>query len=590
GNVLARGAYRAGLKDGPWTYFHDAKDRVLVEAAYTAGRRSGLWRAFDAEGRPWMELRHVPGEVEPRAFLAPTGPEGLENMASTPPHSVVTGPGSFPGAWLLPHGTPEREVTQETFIRVFHPNGKVQSEGTWKGRRPVGVHRTWSEDGHEVEVVDRDAGTRRAAAGPGKAREERTREVDAKSFLTRRWDERGRLVWLARTGEDDALQGRVTVWDGNGQPRAYLNGARGILQGAFRLPGSEGQPDLTGRALYGEVIEIQPDPCPPGSRLDIRLREELRLDCELPDGPAVLRGEWSADLTPSGWVKDPNGHQAEDAKRAAGARGSRQGESDEVSRYPDGRPRWEKVTEADGHQRYRAWYPDGTLREEGRYREGAPDGLWRGFAPNGTPVWEGRFDGGNRVGVWQAWYEDGTRRSRHGFGAWRFARFWRRDGSLWKEAEESPREQLDLWRWYSPGGKLQVEGTMRKGAPIGPWRLDLDGDGVFESRELPDGKRLQWRVSGADGQSTLEVVTQGEGATGTWRLTDAQGPRDVSLRREGEVQKRWTRDAKGVLVAVPQRAPEPEEHASEPPPWKARVDDEAPPFLPEELAAEAATP
>lgn len=585
GNLLARGPYRAGLKDGRWTYFHDAKDRVLVEAEYTSGRRSGPWHAFHADGRPWLETRYTLRPEDERS--GSWTPERLSQVQHTPPHSLVTATEDFPEKWLTPGGAPDEERTAEAFHRVLHANGKAHTEGLWRRFRPVGVHRTWDADGREVEVVDHEAGTRSVAAGPGTLREERVRQVDAKTSLTRRWDARGQLVWLARTGEAGSIHGGVTVWDSGGAPRWYLGASRGVLHGPFRLPGPPGQPDLTGHALLNEVIELQPDPCPPGSQRIAALEQEVTLLCMTRGREAALTAEWAADLTLKRWSVEPDKASAEARDPGASqAPGVTFAQADEVSRYPDGKLRWEKVLQEDGQRRYRAWYPDGTLREEGAWRGDRPEGTWRGFASNGALVWEGRYEDGKPVGVWQGWYEDGSRRSRHGFAGWRFARFWRRDGSLWKEGELG-RDGLELWRWYSPEGTLQAEGTLKQGRPIGPWRLALGGAAAPESRSHDEDARLEWSVPATDGRARLEVLMLGGEATGTWRLSDARGARHVSLRLRGQVLRQWTRNAEGVLVAMPVREAEDEPPSQEPPPWQGDIDDEAPPLMPEELTASA---
>ena len=59
------------------------------------------------------------------------------------------------------------------------------------------------------------------------------------------------------------------------------------------------------------------------------------------------------------------------------------------------------------------WFPDGHLREQGRYEDGVRVGRWKQWHANGAPRSEGerRFDRARRAsprtGFWRFWYENG---------------------------------------------------------------------------------------------------------------------------------------------------------------------------------------
>ena len=52
-------------------------------------------------------------------------------------------------------------------------------------------------------------------------------------------------------------------------------------------------------------------------------------------------------------------------------------------------------------------YPDGELKEEGAWKDGKIDGLWKGWDENGQLKWERNYKDGKRDGLWKRWYEDG---------------------------------------------------------------------------------------------------------------------------------------------------------------------------------------
>ena len=78
-----------------------------------------------------------------------------------------------------------------------------------------------------------------------------------------------------------------------------------------------------------------------------------------------------------------------------------------IERWPNGYPKTETsyirgVSETGRipHGRHRAWYEDGTLAEEGRYKDGAQVGEWSYWNPLGQldEARSGRFEAGVRTG------------------------------------------------------------------------------------------------------------------------------------------------------------------------------------------------
>lgn len=99
----------------------------------------------------------------------------------------------------------------------------------------------------------------------------------------------------------------------------------------------------------------------------------------------------------------------------------------------DGGQVWTEIGWRGGrrHGAYREWYAEGTLREEGRYRAGVPDGTWRRYHPGDQPSLEEAWEDGWRHGPSAGWYEDGTRR---------FEGRWERG------------DRVGTWTWWRPDG------------------------------------------------------------------------------------------------------------------------------------------
>jgi antitoxin component YwqK of YwqJK toxin-antitoxin module len=85
------------------------------------------------------------------------------------------------------------------------------------------------------------------------------------------------------------------------------------------------------------------------------------------------------------------------------------------------------------------WYPNGALREQGRYIGGRRVGEWEQFHANGVRwargcrAWNPATGACERVGLWTFWYSNGQREARGVFVAGRREGHWEyahRDGSL----------------------------------------------------------------------------------------------------------------------------------------------------------------
>ena len=89
-----------------------------------------------------------------------------------------------------------------------------------------------------------------------------------------------------------------------------------------------------------------------------------------------------------------------------------------VAFHPGGVRRSEGRTWSIGdveHGFWSYWYPNGALREQGRYDHGRREGIWQQWYPNGTPrsrgnrVWNADARRSERDGPWILWHDNGTR-------------------------------------------------------------------------------------------------------------------------------------------------------------------------------------
>ena len=112
----------------------------------------------------------------------------------------------------------------------------------------------------------------------------------------------------------------------------------------------------------------------------------------------------------------------------------------------------------------RTW-PDGTKRAEGRlaWLAEVEDGFWTYWYPNGVLREQGRYDRGRRTSVWVQWFPNGQRRSEG-----------RRS---WIEATRAS-EREGPWIFWHENGTVRARGTFRAGAREGRWDYSLDDGGL----------------------------------------------------------------------------------------------------------------
>lgn len=117
-------------------------------------------------------------------------------------------------------------------------------------------------------------------------------------------------------------------------------------------------------------------------------------------------------------------------------------------------------------------YPDGTARAEGHqsWFDQRKVGFWTFSYPNGALREQGRYEGGHRTGTWEQWFPNGERRSR---GARRY------------HPETGASEREGMWTLWHDNGQRSAAGAYRAGKREGHWDFShpdggLDGDRTGE--------------------------------------------------------------------------------------------------------------
>jgi hypothetical protein len=121
--------------------------------------------------------------------------------------------------------------------------------------------------------------------------------------------------------------------------------------------------------------------------------------------------------------------------------------------WPSGTPRFEgAVSRLDGEREgeWSFWFPNGRMREQGRYADGRRVGVWKQWHANGQPRSEGERsaalagDESPRTGCWRFWFENGRPEAQGVYvderreGRWDY---WLTDGEL--DGDRSGEYHLD---------------------------------------------------------------------------------------------------------------------------------------------------
>lgn len=206
---------------------------------------------------------------------------------------------------------------------------------------------------------------------------------------------------------------------------------------------------------------------------------------------------------------------------------------------------------------WKDFYPDGSLRSEGRYDNGKQTGVWKYYHANGKTEQTGVYNSqGKPEGTWKWFYEDGKLLKEESY------RKGLRDG-LSTEYDETGKvvtegefaDGLEEGPWFEVIGDTYVRGSYREGMRTGLWEyfyIDRNGDrtdslcfyrGSYID-DNPDGKHTWYWETGALKNEGSYVNGRKEG---DWLLYNSDGTLFMVITYREGVETRFD----GVKIKPP---------------------------------------
>jgi uncharacterized protein len=176
---------------------------------------------------------------------------------------------------------------------------------------------------------------------------------------------------------------------------------------------------------------------------------------------------------------------------------------------------------------WRWFYPDGTVRSQGSYKDGKREGSWTFFYPSGKTEQQGSYKEDLATGAWKWYYSNGTVH---------------RDELYRKGREDGHAIEYDTL------GNVVSEGDYVDGLRVGKWKLTVNDHS--EEGEYADGERTgEWVWKYNDGTEAFRGEYQGGIPIGKHRYWYPTG--QVKMRgpyEGGELNGRWEYfDENGIL-------------------------------------------
>jgi antitoxin component YwqK of YwqJK toxin-antitoxin module len=212
------------------------------------------------------------------------------------------------------------------------------------------------------------------------------------------------------------------------------------------------------------------------------------------------------------------------------------------SRARDHGPPWDNPSGSPSHNvdgPFVEFHEDGTTKKlEGEYKQTRQHGLWKAWWPNGTMRQKGTLEIGYQHGVWEAWYENGSRRGKGSYDMGKPDGIffeWHPDDSLWQEYGWVKGKLQGEWYMLNPDGSMDEHGYYREGVPDGHWRLWHPNGQLAEELDWQLGKQTGWHVMWHEDGRLAGKGQWADGLpTGTWLCYPAGDDQPVEI----EPQKR----------------------------------------------------
>lgn len=216
-----------------------------------------------------------------------------------------------------------------------------------------------------------------------------------------------------------------------------------------------------------------------------------------------------------------NGRRAREVRYAAGTAVSFR------AWYPEGRLREEGGLGARGLDgTVRAFHPDGSRALEAGYRDGSFEGRVVAWSRAGTPVLDCTYRGGRPHGTCREWYENGSPRSEAVFGDGLHDgpfKIWGSSGSPRLVGSARAGKPEGAWEKRHPGGAPWLAGAWREGRLDGVWREWDERGQLVEEAEYRRGAAVRVARWSPDGAPRLEAGRETAASRWRWRFWRRDG-------------------------------------------------------------------
>jgi uncharacterized protein len=368
-------------------------------------------------------------------------------------------------------------------MKFYHINGKISSEGPVRDNKPDGYWKTYDDSGQlrsEGNRVDFMLdGLWKFYNGEGIIVLEINYKNDKKNGIRRAVEEE---FIVEETFKDDLKHGTTTFFFPDGKIQRTLTYQEGLEHGISK------EYDKQGRLIT--ILEYR--------RGFIVNQEYINRFDNLGRKTGLWKDFWDNDI-----VKSEITYRA-DLRNGYYKEYDREGKLLKVEKYVND----ELIRDAREVALYEIrydYYPDGSVKVMGSYRDSVAMGIRKEFNPDGSisksyilydgyVVGEGLLDARNkRQGPWKEFYESGKLLAEGSYkddiriGEWKF---YFSNGQLEQTGTYLADGKADgLWKWYYSDGKLRREETYAQGIETGRMTEYDESGGVMVSGSYTHGLR-----------------------------------------------------------------------------------------------------
>jgi antitoxin component YwqK of YwqJK toxin-antitoxin module len=440
---------------------------------------------------------------------------------------------------------------QTEYKKFLYENGQVSSEGTMESGKPNGYWITYFEDGTKKSEGNRKNfqldSTWKFYRADGVLERVITYREDLKNGLESVYDEKGRRV-VQYNNENNIKQDEARYFYETGELWKSIQFANNIEEGKAIEYAKDGRVITYMTYRNGFLYSQEP---------------VNRYNSE-----GNRTGVWKDNYANTSLLFE-EGNWSNGKKNGVFKIFNKKGNLEKMEKYVNG-----VLIEGDAETALmdirKEYYPDGTLRMIGGYRDNAKHGSFREFDKDGNVInsyvyeagqvtGEGMLDStGMRNGPWKLFYPDGKLRAEGAYkngkrqGPWTY---YYQSGKVEQRGNYNEDLSGGEWKWYYQSGSMHREETYRKGREDGH-SVEYDSLGVainegdyidgrkhgmwtqlindhYESGEYADGERIGlWIWKFDNGQKAFEGEFLGGVPVGKHRYWYSNG----ATRMKGEYQ------------------------------------------------------